>query len=246
MATYFFPYTDWQGFLDSSKKNLLQSIRTVTIDDPKSLKMLAEQMRQGVYQPVMAKEPHAHLVCYRDGKQLISFDVYHDVAVTDKRGFFYYAGTNDGAIPNLEQIVPQVKPFALRVQCVDHLNDSHSALRFYVARKAVYPAPATWCDDIVQHADAQGYVVDDAILKPFTCPAVGEGKCHYAMNPNCTPDSPLKTVLLFETRAGWNQHGGAELFTFDNHDPKGGLVLLNDGTVKFIRTEEELKQLRWK
>jgi hypothetical protein len=29
-------------------------------------------------------------------------------------------------------------------------------------------------------------------------------------------------VLLFETKAGWNQHGGPELFTFDNHDPKGG------------------------
>jgi hypothetical protein len=53
-------------------------------------------------------------------------------------------------------------------------------------------------------------------------------------------------VLLFETKAGWNQHGGPELFTFDNHDPKGGCVLLNDGTVKFIRTKEELHQLRWK
>jgi hypothetical protein len=28
--------------------------------------------------------------------------------------------------------------------------------------------------------------------------------------------------------------------------PKGGCVLLNDGTVKFIRTKEELQQLRWK
>ena len=52
-----------------------------------------------------------------------------------------------------------------------------------------------------------------------------------------------------------------DLFTFDNHDPKrlapivlpspqrssgGGCVLLNDGTVKFIRTEEELHALRWK
>ena len=36
------------------------------------------------------------------------------------------------------------------------------------------------------------------------------------------------------------------MFTFDNHDPKGGCVLLNDGKVKFIRTDEELKQLRWK
>jgi hypothetical protein len=37
-----------------------------------------------------------------------------------------------------------------------------------------------------------------------------------------------------------------ELFTFDNHDPRDGLVLLNDRKVKFIRTEEELKRLRWK
>ena len=69
---------------------------------------------------------------------------------------------------------------------------------------------------------------------------------YYALNPNCKPDSPDDMVLLFETKAGWNQHGGPELFTFDNHDPKGGCVLFNDGTVKFIRTKEELKSLRWK
>jgi len=77
------------------------------------------------------------------------------------------------------------------------------------------------------------------------CPSASRGKNHYAMNPNCKPDSPSDMVLLFETKAGWNQHGGPELFTFDNHDPKGGCVLLNDGTVKFIRTIEELRQLRW-
>ena len=49
-----------------------------------------------------------------------------------------------------------------------------------------------------------------------------------------------------EAKAGWNQHGGRELFTFDNHDPKGGCVLLNDGTVKFIRTKAERDGLRWK
>ncbi len=67
----------------------------------------------------------------------------------------------------------------------------------------------------------------------------------YAMNHACDPNSP-HTVLSFETRPGWNQHGGPELFTFDNHDPKGGCILPNDGTVKFIRTKEELAQLRWK
>ncbi|MHC4510879.1 MAG: hypothetical protein ACYTAO_18305 [Planctomycetota bacterium] len=68
---------------------------------------------------------------------------------------------------------------------------------------------------------------------------------YYAMNRHCEPDSPPDMVLLFETKAGWNQHGGPELFTFDNHEPKGGCVLLNDGTVRFIRTKEELQQLRW-
>jgi hypothetical protein len=81
------------------------------------------------------------------------------------------------------------------------------------------------------------------------------------MNPNCKPNSPPDMVLLFETKAGttlrssdasslrstsWNQHGCPELFTFDNHNPRGGCVLLNDGTVKFIRTEKELNQLCWK
>jgi len=110
---------------------------------------------------------------------------------------------------------------------------------------------------------------DPVIAKMFTCPKidgvadVNDAQVHstdarlsnrtvaawrsdYAMNPDCARDSPSDTVFLFEAPPGWNRHGGPELFTFDNHDPKGGLVLLNDGTVKFIRTEEELKQLRWK
>jgi hypothetical protein len=68
----------------------------------------------------------------------------------------------------------------------------------------------------------------------------------YAMNSNCRKDSPDDTVFLFESRPGWNQHGGPELFTFANHEPRGGNVLLRGGTLKFIRSEEELHQLRWK
>ena len=67
----------------------------------------------------------------------------------------------------------------------------------------------------------------------------------YAMNPNCRVDSDPNVVLPFETKAGWNQHGGPEPFSFDNHDPKGGCLLLNGDIVKFIRTEEELRQFRW-
>lgn len=103
----------------------------------------------------------------------------------------------------------------------------------------MYPDPADWCDAIE-------FVYTKSNTNLFKCPSTGEGNCNYAMNPNCIFDSPNDMVLLFETKDGWNQHGGPELFNFDNHDPKGGCVLFNDGTVKFIRTEEELNSLRWK
>jgi len=110
---------------------------------------------------------------------------------------------------------------------------------------------------------------DRVIARRFTCPAVHPPSdandvysppdetapssqspdrwvSDYAMNSNYTEASPDDMVFLFESRPGWNQHGGPELFTFDNHEPKGGCVLLNDGTVKFIRSEEELHALRWR
>ncbi len=93
----------------------------------------------------------------------------------------------------------------------------------------------------LDHVDVSG-----ESSEPNVAPPIGPFMVsHYAMDPNCKPDSPGDMVLLFETKVGWNQHGGPALFTFDNHDPKGGCVLLNDSTVRFIRTEEALHALRW-
>jgi hypothetical protein len=104
----------------------------------------------------------------------------------------------------------------------------------------MFRCPSLHRSDDVGEADWHGYN-----SKPID-QIVTSWQSDYAMNPNCKLDSPPDTVVLFEAKPGWNQHGGPELFTFDNHDPKGGCILLNDGTVKFIRTDEELKQLRWK
>ena len=138
-----------------------------------------------------------------------------------------------------------------------------------------YPPPGEWCDTVAAVWRKQSPVGEQDAARRlwseqwmaghFTCPCTRESvsvmpgedlrlvpvdqnaPCsHYAMNPLCAPNSPPDMVLLFETGAGWNQHGGPELFVFDNHDPRGGCVLLNDGTVKFIRTEEELAGLRWR
>jgi hypothetical protein len=101
-----------------------------------------------------------------------------------------------------------------------------------------FPSPDTWCDTLSE-------ALPNAPEKLFQCPRAGDGRCHYAMNPNAEPNSPDDTVLLFETKAGWNQFGGPELLTFENHRGKGC-------TVAFVRTgsafvkKNELDQLRWK
>ena len=51
-------------------------------------------------------------------------------------------------------------------------------------------------------------------------------------------------VLLFETNGGWNQYGGPELLTTENHKGKGCNVLLNFGNVEFVKPTE-FEKLNW-
>ena len=181
----------------------------------------------------------------------------------------------DNGFPSLVMLTPQIKTIILRMRCAANLKNLwYRFLYYYVAEMSrqknslikidqIYPVPNDWCDLMLKPFNPSDILPVTSKLdkKTHICPSAGEGKCHYAMNPNCGPNSPDDMVLLFETKAGWNQHGGKELFTFDNHESKrpapnvlpsqqrssgGGCVLLNDGTVKFIRTEEELNTLRWK
>jgi len=49
---------------------------------------------------------------------------------------------------------------------------------------------------------------------------------------------------LFESKPGWNQHGGPELLNPDNHNGKGCNVLFNDAHVEFVKTED-FNDLKW-
>jgi len=255
MFEYFLPYASQQNLLDATETKYLKSQKMVVVDDREDLKAFAYEINKGLGGGgIFAVRSTAHMVCYRDNEPIISFTVHDKVIETEEKQRFRYRR----GLPNImRKLTPQIQPFELRVQCAANLKDLWHRLRLYhkaernrlkdssSKSEIVYPAPAKWCDAMVQAYQRIG-MVDKFIMRPHMCLGAGEGKNHYAMNPNCKPDSPLDMVLLFETKAGWNQHGGAELFTFDNHDPKGGCVLLNDGTVKFIRTKEELRQLRWK
>jgi len=256
---YFFPYTGQQSLLNPTEKKSLQSLKNIVVDDPEHLKSLANNVKNGVPTTgIVRQRSMANMVCYHDSKLLKSFPIYNDESIViEGRRFMYFKG-----FPSLKMLTTHIQPLELRMQCAVNLRNLwHRLCLCYKAEKKlpndssknkiVYPTPTYWCSAMVRACRTIRMFRDEDIIRPLICPAVGEGKSYlaksyYAMNPDCKYNSPPDAVLLFETKAGWNQHGGPELFTFDNHDPKGGCVLLNDGTVKFIRNKEELQQLRWK
>lgn len=257
---YFFPYAGQQSLLSPVERQELRSLRTIVIDGGRLIALGREVNEGGVYiiGKIVCQRSMAKVVCYHDSSRLASFTIYNDESIiTGRRYRFTYDG-----FQSLRMLTPQIKPLELRVKCAANLRNLWHRMRLYykVDKKRrvdssgkseiLYPAPANWCDAIVQACRTIDMLNED-IIRPFICPGTDDSKRHlaksyYSMNPDCKYDSARDTVLLFETKAGWNQHGGPELFSFINHDPKGGCVLLNDGTVKFIRTKEELQQLRWK
>jgi len=267
---FFFPYPDEQLLLSDDEKRHLLSMDTVPVRNQQLLKGLASELAGGLDDGFFINRGMAQMDFQSDGDRVLSLAAYPGASVVTETGQVFRF--HDG-MPSMRAVIPEVQRLELRVRCAANLRNLWHRFRVYdVAQHAprdlkeywanrykygyiippkvlaqperIYPSATRWCDAL-----RQGFAVASGDYKgEWTCPCPSQptGKCHYAMNPSCKPDSPPDLVLLFETRAGWNQHGSQELFTFDNHDPKGGLVLLNDGTVKFIRTEEELKQLRWK
>ncbi|MBN2133239.1 MAG: hypothetical protein JW741_27315 [Sedimentisphaerales bacterium] len=64
------------------------------------------------------------------------------------------------------------------------------------------------------------------------------------MNPHADPCSAADVVLLFESKPGWNQSGGVELLTTENHGGQGCNVVFVDGHVEFVKADE-IVGLQW-
>jgi hypothetical protein len=247
---YVFPnVSERENLLSPAELQYLQSLKTIVSTDREQIKALARKIALGsCYEPgkgAIGVPFTFYVVCYQNGERLTPFTIVgSDTVATEDGQWFRYRQDVD-LLATLHALTPQIRPFQWRMTCAGRLGGLRANLSLFLRDTGAYPAPNKWCDAIAQvHRTWQDDEED--ISRSFKCPSAGRGRSHYAMNPHCEPNTPSDTVLFFETKAGWNQHGGPELFTFDNHDPRGGCVKLNDGTVKFIRTEEELAQLRWK
>jgi len=251
----YFPCASSRSLLSDEEIRQLGSVRTVIVEDKEDLKSISDDVAKGIptMSGVIRQRNVAYITCYNKNENPTVFPIFHQLHSLVYNGDLF---TREEGFQSLMEVTPQLPQLELRVRCAANLKDLWNRIRlFHEAEKnrtkdsfdndeVKYPKPTEWCDTMVPAYRSIG-MLDYWILKPYKCPSANEGRCHYAMNPNCRPDSPADMVLLSETTDGWNQHGRPELFTFDNHDPKGGCVLLNDGTVNFIRTAEELRQLRW-
>jgi len=232
-------------------KERMNSLKSIMLVDPNDIKTLANVVASAEFMgldttPFQFTE-YNQITGYVDSKSSVSFIIHgSDLRLKNKQGFYIFR--NPKFRSYFSKIAADKLPFQRRIYCSINLRNLRGDLIKAIEGENKYPAAAEWCDFMEQYQRSKpDYPAPQSFTWGFKCPEQrGEGRCHYAMNPNCKPDSPADMVLLFETTDGWNQHGGPELFMFDNHEPKGGCVLLNDGTVKFIRTKEELQQFRWK
>ncbi len=129
-----------------------------------------------------------------------------------------------------------------RLVCANNIKCLAMATILYAEdHNDIIPTSAKWCDLLAERKDVS--------KKYFICRSAShngdKGPCHYAMNPNCEPNSSNDIVLLFETKGGWNQHGGPELLTLDNHKPRGANVAFHDGHWEFIKPKD-VGKLKWK
>lgn len=131
----------------------------------------------------------------------------------------------------------------IRVACKPHMMEIAKAMQVYANNhNNQYPTVDKWCDLLVMYCEVGPH--------QFVCPSsdAKEGESSFAFNKNLIGKKPAELppdiVLLFETKGGWNQVGGPELLSVENHNGKGCNILFNDGHVEFVR-KKQLGKLNW-
>ncbi|MBN2590838.1 MAG: hypothetical protein JXA96_13320 [Sedimentisphaerales bacterium] len=124
--------------------------------------------------------------------------------------------------------------------CGARISSLARALLIYTNQNDQPITPEKWCDLLIKNYNV--------IQSDFRCSSAKKGPCNYALNKNITQigkSSQEDIVLLFETHPGWNQVGGLEILTTENHSRKGCYIAFCDLHVEFVKTDD-IKKLKWK
>jgi hypothetical protein len=224
-----------------------QPFNKKVIEDKRLISKIAKQVKKGLYDNRGAHVPPREtmkVTCFNGDQLVTSFYVMDGKILVDGKNWFEYRWSLSDltvSVPNQKQ---KLRPYQLRLQCTANLRHILSRIATIALKEGSYPDPKEWCDKVIGFRKGR----ESSFRSNMICPESATPKASgsdYAMNANCKKESPDDMVLLFESKPGWNQYGGPELFFLDNHDPKGGCVILKGGTCKFVRTHEEAQQLRW-
>jgi prepilin-type processing-associated H-X9-DG protein len=145
------------------------------------------------------------------------------------------------ALAILMPALGKVRALAYKEICSINLSGLNIAMMCYANDyKNMYPTSSKWCDLLIEKSGVSP--------KQFQCKgALHDGRCNYAMNKNIEKlgyKAPADMVVLFESGPGWNQNGGPELLTTDNHKGEGCNVLFVDSHVEFVKIED-IGNLKW-
>lgn len=134
------------------------------------------------------------------------------------------------------------KQRAQTIHCVSNEKQLALAIRIYCGDNTNhFPPAATWCDAI------QSKVTANVFRDPA---ANSASRCDYGFNAalDGLDESKVdpKTVMLFESDAGWNANGGSDLMVTQARHPYGRIfvVAFADGSVQELR-QSQLSGLRW-
>jgi hypothetical protein len=88
-------------------------------------------------------------------------------------------------------VLIRLREYHRRIRCAKNLKCLAKAALIYSCGDTPYPTADKWCDILLEEMDVTE--------KDFKCPANKKERCSYAINPNVSPRSNPRLVLLFET-----------------------------------------------
>jgi prepilin-type processing-associated H-X9-DG protein len=146
----------------------------------------------------------------------------------------------------------RTRQIAYRMVCGTNMSALGKAMLIYANDyNNKFPTSSNWCDLLIEHAEVSPQCFRCKGVfgsRAARCYKGVSGKlCSYAMNKNIEglgANAPPDMVLLFEAGPGWNQSGGPESLTTDNHRREGCNVLFVDSHVQFVKAKD-INDLKW-